>query len=144
MGESSESVAGMDEKISKMLAARERGRIYSRQYYAKHKEERLEYQGRYNQEHSGERKAYASQYYQDHQEELLARSRRYGEKHKEEVKAFLKSLWQVGILSKARLRYWRLIIRTSLTKRKALPVAVELAIYHQHFEKVAKKITRPV
>jgi len=63
---------------------------------------------------------------------------------KEDVKAFLKSLWQVGILSKARLRYWKLIIKTSLTKRKALPAAVELTIYHQHFEKVAKKITRPV
>ncbi len=63
---------------------------------------------------------------------------------KEDFKAFFRSLWQVGILSKARLRYWKLIIKTSLTKRKALPAVVELAIYRQHFEKVVKKVTNPV
>ncbi len=63
---------------------------------------------------------------------------------KGDFKAFLKSLWRVGVLSKARLRYWKLIIKTSLTKRKALPAAVELAIYRQHFEKVVKKITQTV
>lgn len=65
-----------------------------------------------------------------------------GKISKEDVKAFLKSLWLVGVLSKARLRYWTLLIKTSLTKRKVLPAAVELAIYLQHFEKVVRKITR--
>jgi len=63
---------------------------------------------------------------------------------KEEIHAFLKSLWQVGILSKDRFRYWKLVIKTSLTKRKALPAVVELAIYRQHFERVAKRVTTPV
>lgn len=61
---------------------------------------------------------------------------------KEDIQAFLKSLWLIGILSKARLRYWKLIVNTFLTKRKALPAAVELAIYLQHFEKVVNKVLR--
>jgi radical SAM superfamily enzyme YgiQ (UPF0313 family) len=67
-----------------------------------------------------------------------------GKISKEDIKVFLKSLWQVGVLSKARLLYWKLIIKTSLTKKKALPAAVELAICYQHFEKVVKKITLPI
>ncbi|MEA2036653.1 MAG: DUF4070 domain-containing protein [Nanoarchaeota archaeon] len=63
-----------------------------------------------------------------------------GKISKGDIKAFLKSTWKVGVLSKARLRYWRLIIETSLTKRKALPIAVELAIYRQHFERIVKDI----
>jgi len=66
-----------------------------------------------------------------------------GKIHKEEIRAFLKSLWRIGILSKARLRYWKLIIKTSLTKRKALSAAVELAIYRQHFERIVEKIVKP-
>ncbi len=63
-----------------------------------------------------------------------------GKISKEDVGAFIKSWWRIGIFSKARLRYWWLILKTSLTKRKALPAAVELAIYRHHFEKISKKI----
>lgn len=54
--------------------------------------------------------------------------------------AFIKSVWKIGILSKARLHYWRLLIRTGLTKTKALPTAIELAIFGQHFEMITKRI----
>jgi hypothetical protein len=49
------------------------------------------------------------------------------------------SLWRIGILSRARFDYWKLLFKTALTKRKALPVAVELAILGRHFQLVAKR-----
>src|SRR3989338_11414413 len=58
---------------------------------------------------------------------------------KTDIRAFLRSVWKIGILSKARTRYWKLITKTALTKSKALPMAVELAIYGIHFEKVVKR-----
>ncbi|MBN1502676.1 DUF4070 domain-containing protein [Candidatus Woesearchaeota archaeon] len=54
--------------------------------------------------------------------------------------AFIKSLWKIGVLSKSRFRYWWLLFKTAATKAKALPIAIELAIYGQHFEKVTKRI----
>ncbi len=56
-----------------------------------------------------------------------------------DLQAFLRSVWNIGILSRARLKYWKLLVKTILTKRKALPMAVELAIYGIHFEKVVKR-----
>lgn len=61
---------------------------------------------------------------------------------KETVCAFFKSIWGIGILSRTRLLYWKLIIKTGFRKIKALPIAIELAIYHRHFEKVAERITK--
>ncbi|MFC1704919.1 DUF4070 domain-containing protein [Nanoarchaeota archaeon] len=57
------------------------------------------------------------------------------------IKATLMSIWHVGILSKSRFLYWKLILKTIFTKSKAIGVAVEHAIFWHHFEKVAKKIT---
>jgi len=54
--------------------------------------------------------------------------------------AFFKSMWKIGILSRSRFRYWWLIIKTALFKRKHFPVAVESAIFLVHFEKIAKRI----
>jgi radical SAM superfamily enzyme YgiQ (UPF0313 family) len=59
-----------------------------------------------------------------------------------DFQAFMKSLWRIGILSRTRFHYWKLIIKTALTKRKALPVAVELAILGRHFQLVAKRALR--
>jgi len=60
--------------------------------------------------------------------------------HREDIGALFKSIWSIGILSRSRLRYWWLLMKTSLTKRKALPAAIECAIYLHHFEKVSKKV----
>ena len=57
-----------------------------------------------------------------------------------EIGALFKSIWKIGIVSRSRLLYWKLLIKTGLTKGKALPAAIELAIYGQHFEKVTKRI----
>lgn len=60
----------------------------------------------------------------------------------EDFVATIKSMWHVGILSRARFWYWRLLIKTSLRKMRALPIAIELAIYGLHFEKVCDKILK--
>ena len=57
-----------------------------------------------------------------------------------DIRAFFKSMWQIGVLSNARYSYWKLILKTGLTKIKALPAAVELAIFGQHYEKIANKV----
>jgi radical SAM superfamily enzyme YgiQ (UPF0313 family) len=59
---------------------------------------------------------------------------------KEEILAFFRSTWHIGVLSKARIPYWKLMIKTLLFQRNAFPAAVELAISGQHFLKTTKKI----
>ncbi len=63
-----------------------------------------------------------------------------GRASKETVKAFLGSVWRIGILSKARMLYWKLLFKTAFTKIRAFPAAVELSIYGLHFENVTKRI----
>jgi len=58
----------------------------------------------------------------------------------EELRAFAKSTVRIGLVSRASLQYWKLLIKTALTKRQALPTAVELAIYWLHFNKVARRV----
>lgn len=57
------------------------------------------------------------------------------------ISAFFKSMWSIGIISKARFQYWKLLIRTGITRRKLLPVAIEQAIYWRHFAKIVQKTT---
>jgi len=59
---------------------------------------------------------------------------------KNDIYALFRSVWEIGILSKERFLFWRLILKTCLTKVKALPTAVELAVYSLHFDKVTKRI----
>ena len=54
--------------------------------------------------------------------------------------ATVKSMWSIGIRSRARFLYWRLLAKTSLKNISALPVAIELAIYGLHFEKISNRI----
>ena len=56
-----------------------------------------------------------------------------------DIKAAIASTWRIGVFSRACLWYWPLIIKTALTRVKALPAALELAIYGYHFQKVAKR-----
>jgi len=57
-----------------------------------------------------------------------------------DVQAFMKSMWSVGIISPARMLYWKLIFKTLLTKPKALSAVVELAILGLHFERVSHRV----
>ena len=58
------------------------------------------------------------------------------------LSAWIKSIWYIGVLSKARFLYWRLMFRICMKKTKAFPLAVELAIYGLHFERVSARILR--
>ncbi len=57
-----------------------------------------------------------------------------------DVQAFLKSMWAVGVVSSARLLYWKIVLKTLLTKPKALSAVVELAILGLHFERVSHRV----
>jgi len=60
---------------------------------------------------------------------------------REDVLALLRSIWQLGIKSKARFHYWKLLVKTSLLKRKAVPMAIELAIIGLHFERILQRLS---
>ncbi len=52
------------------------------------------------------------------------------------IKAFLKSMWKLGVVGRERLCYWKLLLWTFLRKPRALPLAVRLSIYGYHFRKI--------
>lgn len=56
-----------------------------------------------------------------------------------DIYAFLMSIWRIGIFSRASPQYWKLIVKTIVKNKKALPIAVELAIQGQHYRKVVKR-----
>ncbi|MDR3641596.1 MAG: DUF4070 domain-containing protein [Humidesulfovibrio sp.] len=56
-----------------------------------------------------------------------------------EILALARSMWSIGVVSRARFSYWKLLFKTLLTKRKSFSVAVELAILGLHFERVARR-----
>lgn len=62
---------------------------------------------------------------------------------REDLLAFTRAAWRLGIVSSARFRYWKLIVKTFCLKRKALPMVVELAIHGFHFEKILERVCRP-
>jgi radical SAM superfamily enzyme YgiQ (UPF0313 family) len=57
-----------------------------------------------------------------------------------DVKAFLKSLWIMGVWSRGRREYWKFLSRTLLFHRRALPEAITLAIIGHHFRRVASAL----
>ncbi len=66
--------------------------------------------------------------------------RKVGALSKDEIKAFLRSLWILGVWEKGRVEYWKLLVY-SLTKfPEKFPLAVRLSIYGYHFRRVARKL----
>ncbi len=57
-----------------------------------------------------------------------------------DAKAFLKSLWLLGVWHRGRSRYWMLIWSTLLASPRKLHAAVELSILGYHFRKVASSL----
>jgi len=57
---------------------------------------------------------------------------------KGELGALFKSVWKVGIRSRARWQYWKLILRTTFTNIRAFPVAIELSICWLHYERIVR------
>jgi radical SAM superfamily enzyme YgiQ (UPF0313 family) len=56
----------------------------------------------------------------------------------EQVKAFVKSVWFLGIIGRGRQYYWRLLAWTLTRRPKAFSLSVVLAIYGFHFRKVVE------
>jgi radical SAM superfamily enzyme YgiQ (UPF0313 family) len=56
-----------------------------------------------------------------------------------DISAFAQSLVRIGIVSKARFQYWKLLARHSLNRRK-FPLAVRFAIIGEHFRTVSERI----
>ena len=52
-----------------------------------------------------------------------------------DIKAFIKSVWLLGIVNRGRFYYWKLIF-WSMCRPKYFPIAVTLIIYGFHFRKV--------
>lgn len=59
-----------------------------------------------------------------------------------ELGALIKSMWRIGVMSKARWWYWRILTRTGLTNIKAFPIVIKLSIYWVHFHKVAQSVQK--
>jgi radical SAM superfamily enzyme YgiQ (UPF0313 family) len=57
-----------------------------------------------------------------------------------DIAAFFRTTWRIGIFSRARFHYWRLLLKTFFTNVRAFPVAVELAVQQFHFERVAARV----
>lgn len=57
-----------------------------------------------------------------------------------DVKAFLKSLWLLGMWQRGRRHYWRLFWSTLVTCPRKFHAAVELSIMGYHFRKVANAL----
>ena len=61
------------------------------------------------------------------------------------IRAFIKSLWFLGIREKGRRYYWRLFFSTLLKQPRKFPISISLSIYGYHFRKVVEKyINLPV
>jgi len=57
-----------------------------------------------------------------------------------EVKAFIFSLFRIGIFSRSNWRYISLLVRTFFTKPRVFPTVVELAIMGVHFQRLARRL----
>ncbi len=60
------------------------------------------------------------------------------------VKAFIKSLYKLGIFDEGRAEYWKTLIWTSFIRPKLFPLAVRLLIYGYHFRKVFQRVPERV
>ena len=57
-----------------------------------------------------------------------------------DVRAFLQSLWTLGLRERGRLAYWRLLCGTLILRPRKLHAAMELAIMGHHFRTVAERL----
>ncbi len=55
------------------------------------------------------------------------------------VKAFLMSVWRIGILEKGKIHYWMLLL-WSLKSPRRFPLVVRFSIYGYHFRKLLKTV----
>ncbi len=58
----------------------------------------------------------------------------------EDIKAFLKSIWWMGVWDSGRTAYWRFLLRTLRHHRDKLSLAITLAVHGYHFRNVAHSL----
>jgi radical SAM superfamily enzyme YgiQ (UPF0313 family) len=56
-----------------------------------------------------------------------------------EIRAFLRSIWVLGILEKGKRYYWKLVLSTLFKSPRKLPISISLSVYGYHFRKVAEQ-----
>jgi len=54
------------------------------------------------------------------------------------IRAFVKSIWFLGIREKGRRYYWKLFLSTLLKQPRQFPLSISLSVYGYHFRKVAE------
>jgi len=57
------------------------------------------------------------------------------------IRAFVKSIWFLGIREKGRRYYWKLFLSTLLKQPRKFPISISLSVYGYHFRKVVKEYT---
>ena len=61
------------------------------------------------------------------------------------IRAFIRSMWFLGVREKGRRYYWKLFVSTLLRRPRSFPLSVSLAIYGFHFRKITEKyISTPI
>ncbi len=55
------------------------------------------------------------------------------------IRAFIRSVWVLGVKERGRRYYWKLFISTLLKYPRAFPLSVSLVVYGYHFRKVVEK-----
>jgi radical SAM superfamily enzyme YgiQ (UPF0313 family) len=55
------------------------------------------------------------------------------------IKAFIKSIWFLGIKEKGRKYYWKLLALTLLRHPRSFPLSISLSVYGFHFRKIVEK-----
>ena len=55
------------------------------------------------------------------------------------IRAFIKSIFVIGLLDSGRIYYWKSLIKTFFKKPKLLPLTVTFEIYAYHFRKIYRK-----
>lgn len=57
-----------------------------------------------------------------------------------DFRAFVRSLWVMGVRHRGRREYWKFMVKTLLRHRRAFPEAMTLAIIGHHFRRVASSV----
>jgi radical SAM superfamily enzyme YgiQ (UPF0313 family) len=58
------------------------------------------------------------------------------------IRAFLKSMWVLGVMESGRTRYWRFFFSTLVRRPKLFPLSMSLSVYGLHFRRVANKFSK--
>jgi radical SAM superfamily enzyme YgiQ (UPF0313 family) len=56
--------------------------------------------------------------------------------------AFIRSIFQLGLIGKERMHYWKLVFWTLFRRPRAFPIAISLAILGYHFRKICEQHVR--